>query len=92
MLAIIPVVILGFFIIPIVPILLEFANEVCFPVGEAMISGFLYSIAHVIGFVLGSMFSLILDSFTDKEMGSFWCIITFTGVFFSTFVTIFFMK
>jgi FLVCR family feline leukemia virus subgroup C receptor-related protein len=91
-LALIPVVILGFFIIPIVPILLEFANEVCFPVGEAVTSGFLYSIAHVLGFFLGTLFSLIVDSFKDKETGTFWCIVAFAFVYLITLVSVFFMK
>ncbi|EGR33456.1 major facilitator superfamily protein, putative [Ichthyophthirius multifiliis] len=91
-LVVIPEIILGFFIIPIVPILLEFANEVCFPVGEAIISGFLYSIAHVVGFLLGSLFSLIIDTFKNKEESAFWCVITFASIFILSFITIFFMK
>ncbi len=72
--------------------MLEFANEVCFPVGEAMVSGFLYSISHVIGFVLGSIFSVILESGSDKQTGSFWCICTFAVVFVIGLSSVFFMK
>ena len=57
---IIPSIVLGFFVLPIVPILLELANEVCFPVNEVVISGFLLGIAHVAAFGLGSLFSLLL--------------------------------
>jgi FLVCR family feline leukemia virus subgroup C receptor-related protein len=57
----IPAVVLGFFIVPVIPIMIEFANEVCYPIGEATITGFLFSVAHVLGFFLGSGFSFIID-------------------------------
>ncbi|EGR32020.1 major facilitator superfamily protein, putative [Ichthyophthirius multifiliis] len=91
-LVLIPCIVLGFFIIPIIPIMLELANEVCFPVGEAIVSGFLYSISHVIGFVLGSGFSLIIESGSDKKSGAFWCICTFGCVFTVGLFSVFLMK
>ncbi len=58
----IPTFSLGFFIVPAIPIILELANEVCFPIGEAVITGFIYSFSHIMGFILGSIFSFILNS------------------------------
>ena len=74
--------------------MIELANEVCFPVGEATISGFLYSFAHVIGFLLGGVFSLILDSFSekDKKKGTMWAIMVFVVIFVITLFFVFFMK
>lgn len=87
-------VILGFFIIPIIPILLELANEVCFPIGEATVTGFIYTVAHIVSFCLGSLFSLILDSTKDnnEKMGSIYVLICFALVFSVSLIAVFFMK
>ncbi|KAL4477768.1 hypothetical protein ABPG72_018942 [Tetrahymena utriculariae] len=87
-------VILGFFVIPIIPILLELANEVCFPIGEATVTGFIYTVSHVVSFLLGSLFSLIIDSAKNshEKMGSVYVLIAFVAIFAVSFSTIFFMK
>ena len=48
-LIIIPTVFLGFFMVPFIPTMLEFACENCFPIGEGSITGFMYALAHTIG-------------------------------------------
>lgn len=64
MVSIIP---LGFFVIPVIPILLELASEVCFPIGEATVTGFIFTVAHIIAFLLGSGYSLELDSASGES-------------------------
>lgn len=39
----------GLFTVPLIPAMLEFACETCFPIGEATITGFIYAIAHICG-------------------------------------------
>jgi len=39
----------GFFMVPCIPTMLEFACENYFPIGEGSISGFMYALAHTIG-------------------------------------------
>ena len=49
----IPVLGLGFFMVPLIPTMLELACETCFPIGEATITGFMFAIAHIVGGVGG---------------------------------------
>lgn len=85
---------LGFFIIPIIPILLELANEVCYPIGEATVTGFIYTIAHVSAFGLGSLFSVIIDAApdNDKKSGTIHVLLVFLAFFAISFITVLFMK
>jgi len=89
-----PSVSLGFFIIPVIPILLELANEVCYPIGEATVTGFIYTLAHISSFILGSIFSLIIDSASEdnKKAGTMYVLFSFCGVFSTAFVCVLFMK
>ena len=48
-LIIIPMVFMGFFMVPFIPTMLEFACENCFPIGEGSITGFMYALGHSIG-------------------------------------------
>jgi len=48
-----PVLGMGFFMVPLIPTMLELACETCFPIGEATITGFMYAIAHIVGGVGG---------------------------------------
>jgi len=42
-------VFMGFFMVPFIPTMLEFACENCFPIGEGSITGFMYALGHSIG-------------------------------------------
>lgn len=90
----IPALTLGFFIIPVIPILLELANEVCYPIGEATVTGFIFTVAHIAGFLLGSGFSLIIDSAPsdNKKLGSIEVLLSFIVIFLIALSTVFFMK
>ena len=39
----------GLFMLPLIPAMLELACEICFPIGEATSTGFMYAIAHICG-------------------------------------------
>ncbi|EGR32652.1 major facilitator superfamily protein, putative [Ichthyophthirius multifiliis] len=87
-----PTFTLGFFVIPLIPIILELANEVCFPIGEAVITGFIYSISHIMGFLLGMGFSVIIQKFEGEKIGSVFCCLGFILLFLIAFISIFFIK
>lgn len=46
----------SFFLIPLVPIMLELGCELIFPVGEGTAVGFLFAMGNFSGFVLGKSF------------------------------------
>ena len=48
-LVLVPTFFVGFFMVPVIPTMLEFACENCFPIGEGSITGFLYALAHTFG-------------------------------------------
>ena len=50
----------SFFLIPLVPIMLELGCELVFPVGEGSDVGILFAIGNYVGFVLGLVLSLIV--------------------------------
>lgn len=94
LLVMIPAMTLGFFIIPIIPMLLEFANEVTFPIGEATVTGFIYTLAHIVSFLLGSLFSIIIDAApsNNKKSGTIWVLVCICSIFMISLVLVFFMK
>ena len=47
----------SFFLIPLVPIMLELGCELAFPVGEGTAVGFLFAMGNFSGFVFGNSFS-----------------------------------
>lgn len=51
----------SFFLIPLVPIMLEFACELVFPIGEGFVVGCLFACGNLGGFIIGSLTSLIID-------------------------------
>lgn len=50
----------SFFLIPLVPIMLELGCELVFPVGEGSAVGMLFAIGNFGGFLLGLVMSLIV--------------------------------
>jgi hypothetical protein len=50
-----------FFLIPLVPIMLELACETAFPVGEGTAAGLLFAMGNFAGFVMGTFLSLIVQ-------------------------------
>lgn len=52
-LMIISVGVVGFFIVPLIPGMLEFACEISFPIGEGTSTGFIYACAHIFGGTVG---------------------------------------
>jgi FLVCR family feline leukemia virus subgroup C receptor-related protein len=51
----------GFFIVPVIPIMLEFGCEICFPIGEGTTTGFLYAGAHIIAAVCSVFFGWLIN-------------------------------
>lgn len=51
----------SFFLIPLVPIMLELACETAFPVGEGTAAGLLFAMGNFAGFVMGTFLSLIVQ-------------------------------
>lgn len=51
----------SFFLIPLVPIMLELSCETAFPVGEGSAAGLLFAMGNFAGFVLGIFLSLIVQ-------------------------------
>jgi Na+/melibiose symporter-like transporter len=80
----------SFFLIPLVPIMLELACEVAFPVGEGSAVGLLFAIGNFSGFVLGIFLSLIVqgESKGQSAGGLGFCF----GVFLLGLVLVYFMK
>jgi hypothetical protein len=48
-----PVFLVGFFIVPLIPSMLEFSCETNFPIGEATTTGFIFAISHIFSGILG---------------------------------------
>lgn len=51
----------SFFLIPLVPIMLELSCELAFPVGEGSATGLLFAFGNFFGFLLGLFLSLIVQ-------------------------------
>jgi hypothetical protein len=51
----------SFFLIPLVPIMLELGCELVFPVGEGSAVGLLFATGNFFGFLLGLFLSLIVQ-------------------------------
>jgi hypothetical protein len=58
----IPDFLVGFFIVPLIPTMLEYACETSFPAGEALVTGFLLGAGHLLGGLLGIMDMLVLGN------------------------------
>ena len=56
----------SFFLIPLVPIMLEMGCELVFPVGEGAAVGLLFAIGNFFGFVFGFFMSMIVGEGEDK--------------------------
>lgn len=80
----------SFFLIPLVPIMLELGCEEVFPVGEGSAVGLLYAMGNLGGFVWGVILSLIVKGESKEQtlIGLMFCL----GVFIVGFVLILFMK
>lgn len=50
----------SFFLIPLVPIMLELGCELVFPVGEGSAVGMLFAIGNFFGFLLGLIMSILV--------------------------------
>ena len=48
-----PTFLVGFFIVPLIPAMLEFSSETNFPIGEATTTGFIFALSHIFGGSLG---------------------------------------
>ena len=69
-LVVMAIFIIGMFIVPLVPAMLEFACETCFPIGEATATGFIYAISHIFGGVGGICFTELVkveDNQTSEQ-------------------------
>ena len=53
---------IGFFMVPLVPILLEYACETSFPVGESTITGFMIGTGHLYSGLLGIINSVTMPN------------------------------
>jgi hypothetical protein len=51
----------SFFLIPLVPIMLELGSEMAFPVGDGTATGLLFATGNLFGFILGLFLSLIVQ-------------------------------
>lgn len=65
----------SFFLIPLVPIMLELGCELVFPVGEGSAVGLLFAVGNFGGFVLGLFLSMIVkgDSKLQTALGLVFC-------------------
>ena len=64
-LILIPVLGLGFFMVPLIPTMLELACETCFPIGEASVTGYMFAIAHIFGGVGGIGITVFIGDVPD---------------------------
>ena len=80
----------SFFLIPLVPIMLELACETAFPVGEGAAAGLLFAMGNFAGFVLGIILSLIVQGKSKAQSagGLGFCF----GVFLIGLLLVWFMK
>lgn len=56
----------SFFLIPLVPIMLELGCELVFPVGEGAAVGLLFAFGNLFGFILGAAMSAMVDGETKR--------------------------
>ena len=56
----IPDFLVGLFIVPLVPTILEYACETSFPVGEAIVTGIHLGAGHLLGGLMGIMDIIVL--------------------------------
>ena len=56
----IPDFLVGLFIVPLVPTMLEYACETSFPVGEAIVTGIHLGAGHLLGGLMGIMDIIVL--------------------------------
>ena len=52
---------IGLFVVPLIPAMLEYACETCFPIGEATCTGFIYALAHIFGGIGGMALTALLE-------------------------------
>ena len=80
----------SFFLIPLVPIMLELGCELVFPVGEGSAVGLLFAVGNFGGFLLGLFLSMIVkgESYGQTLGGLMFCF----GFFLLGFILVFFMK
>jgi MFS transporter, FLVCR family, feline leukemia virus subgroup C receptor-related protein len=80
----------SFFLIPLVPIMLELSCELAFPVGEGTAVGLLFATGNLFGFVLGLLMSLIVEGESKAQTagGLAFCF----GVFVIGIILAYFMK
>lgn len=81
---------LGFFAIPAIPAVFEFACEISFPVGEGSALGYLQAFSAISAFIFGIIFSLIVKG--ENKMQSYYGMIIVlscfvTGVIIMAFIT-----
>jgi hypothetical protein len=70
----------SFFLIPLVPIILELGCELIFPVGEGTAVGLLFAMGNFAGFLLGLFLSLIVGDGDEKSRsfaGLMFCLVFF---------------
>ena len=80
----------SFFLIPLVPIMLELGCELVFPVGEGSAVGLLFAMGNFGGFLFGLLLSVIVKGESPAE--TFWGLLVCFGVFFLGFILISIMK
>ena len=79
----------SFFLIPLVPIMLELGCELVFPVGEGSAVGLLFAVGNFGGFLLGLVMSAIMQGSQLQSLGGLgFC----AGIFVIGLSLIFFMK
>ena len=54
--------IIGLFVVPLIPAMLEYACETCFPIGEATCTGFIYALAHIFGGIGGIALTALVET------------------------------
>mmetsp|Transcript_12897 Transcript_12897/g.1152 ORF Transcript_12897/g.1152 Transcript_12897/m.1152 type:complete len:99 (+) Transcript_12897:221-517(+) len=81
---------IGFFNIPLVPMVYEYSVELVFPVGEGSALGFLMGFTSIMGSIFVVVFSAIVkgDSKEESQIGT----ITLAGCFFIAWILFFFTK
>ena len=53
--------IIGLFVVPLIPAMLEYACETCFPIGEATCTGFIYALAHIFRGISGIALTALVN-------------------------------
>lgn len=80
----------SFFLIPLVPIMLELACEIAFPVAEGTATGMLFAMGNFAGFALGLCLTVIVEGETKMQTlgGLAFCF----GMFLVGLILLWFMK